>query len=100
MNMEWYELSDGRLCKDHPSGFKVIKPADNEVVPLLCPVCEFPMLSVHDNRSYRVSECCEACSLKWVDLNKEDWANGWRPSENQIKQEVARRRARVKSFIL
>lgn len=97
----WIELGDGRLCFEHPLGFKIIKPVNTtQTVPLLCDICSGPMLSFEDNCSYFKNSCCELCSLKWVDVYREKWVSGWRPTKEEVIKETERRRKRVKKINL
>lgn len=98
--MEWHKLPDGRQCYNHPMGFSVIKPPGKEPAPLFCDVCKSPMLSREDVHIYEKYQCCESCSIRWVDLNKEKWLTGWRPTIAQIAQELSRRRIRHTSFFV
>ncbi len=91
---KWYEISQDRMCSEHNKGFKVIKPKDSFIVPILCPVCNMSMFSHSDIQIYKEYECCESCRIRWVDLNKEKWLTGWRPSKKQIKKEKTKRLAR------
>lgn len=69
-------------------------------MPLFCPVCAMPTLSSDDIQAFGKHACCAACAMRWVDLNRAEWAAGWRPSEAQVRQEVNRRRSRPKKINL
>lgn len=93
-HIKWFEMSDGRVQGEHPAGFTVIKPSiDAETVPLFCPVCEMTMTTADDSQSYRKYECCRPCACRWAEW-KTEWSDGWRPSSQEIQEDLARRHAR------
>ena len=97
MERVWNELGDGRECYEHPAGFSIIRPVGSQdPVPLFCLVCGYSMLTPDDAHTHHRHTCCSLCALKWVDLNKEAWALGWRPPHEEVTREVTRRRARMK----
>lgn len=94
--IEWNDLSDSKKQGIHSSGFIIIVPNPlPQVVPLFCAVCGLPNLSSNDKESHIKYSCCESCARRWVDLNREKWEKGWRPSADEIKQEILRRTQRV-----
>ena len=69
--------------------YVVVTPLDSPApVPLDCPVCGFLMRDQMDIISYNEFTCCDACSLKWAQPRRKDWCNGWRPSHQEIHEEV------------
>jgi len=97
---EWHSLDEGRECYDHPLGFKVIRPKESpDPVPLLCPVCSCPMLTADDSHMFVKYQCCASCSLRWVDIRRDEWLDGWRPSDDELSAELSRRRVRAKKII-
>ena len=65
-------------------------------MPLLCPVCGVSMLAADDTHVYLKYSCCSLCALRWVDVRRDEWCSGWRPSQEDVAQELARRRIRAK----
>lgn len=93
--MDWKPLDSRRVFKQHSQGFLVVKSVDgSEPVPLFCSVCQFPNSSAEDSISHRQYGCCSMCRLKWADVHQEKWMNGWRPDQDALKSEIARRIAR------
>lgn len=90
----WKDLDANRII-ENCQGFFVIKPKHTpDPVPLFCAVCGCPNLSSDDMLMHRKHGCCSSCALRWVDVRREEWANGWRPSPQEIDTELKRRRAR------
>lgn len=91
--MKWENYTNDRLIAKHDSGFYVIVPKTlKESTPIFCPVCSFIMNSTYDEESYRDFKCCDDCSSEWARRNKESWQSGWRPSQDDIKTVVDRRK--------
>ena len=55
-------------------------------VPLDCPVCKLAMRRQGDLDMYDVYACCEDCSLRFAQPNREKWLAGWRPTNEAIEQ--------------
>ena len=49
----------------------VIAPKNYEqsMVPLFCPLCEFPMIRKDDISEYKLHNLCSKCSYKWQGKN-------------------------------
>lgn len=61
----------------------IIKPSDkNDIVPLFCSVCEFPMKTSDDFLSFKDNECCYKCNFYLAAKYREQWNNGWRPEKD------------------
>jgi hypothetical protein len=85
---KWEEYFDDRLIK-RANGYVLIKPKDaEEAIPLACPVCDMLMSSRADIDSYKSKKCCEKCGFRWADRDLERWNKGWRPSREEIQEEV------------
>jgi len=96
LEQEWKNIGRGRLLMSHPDLFFVIKPdTESDAVPFSCSVCEFPMRTADDNHSFKAYGCCHLCTLRWAESRKADWIAGWRPSEEQVTDEIATRLCRV-----
>jgi len=94
-NRTWEKLDDTRVFYKHPDGFIVIKQKDNKklIMPFVCPVCNTFMREMNDSDYYRIFECCSHCAMKWAEgINREKWLSGWRPSKDEIKNVVYRRK--------
>ena len=64
----WHNVGDDIRMKSVNNGkIVVIAPRDlhQTVIPLFCPLCTFPMITREDGHSYRKTNCCERCDLRW-----------------------------------
>lgn len=90
---DWRPYFNDRLRKDC-EGFVVIVPLETALtIPLKCPVCSMLLSVSEDSEYFRAKSCCYKCGLKWADSNKEKWASGWRPSPEDVREEVKIRQA-------
>ena len=79
----------------------VIKPTVHfTVVPLFCPVCQFPMKTSDDSSAYKTYECCDLCGLTFASGNKEKWFAGWRPAEDVLKPYKAEKELLKKPLLI
>jgi hypothetical protein len=69
-------------------------------VPISCPVCSFLMRGSSDSESYFKFKCCFDCDMKWAQSRKKDWEDGWRPTDDEIKQEISQRKKIPPAFHL
>lgn len=74
-------------------GVLVVKQT-NFISPLYCPLCERIIKTQLDAQEFQSYQCCYYCSLKWAQSNSKKWAEGWRPSQKEIKEEVDVRKER------
>ena len=67
-NYEWLSLDEHRETAFLEAGkIILVKPKDKSViVPLFCPLCEFPMRTSEDSMTFRDSGVCHHCDLKWI----------------------------------
>ena len=50
-----------------------ISPIDRElIVPLFCPLCEFPMKTSDDSIAYTQCKTCDRCKNKWENVKNVD----------------------------
>lgn len=92
---DWVGLDATRVMKRHDDGFIVVRPSTFiEPAPIFCHVCNFPSMTIDDGLSFRKDGCCARCSLVWADPNRDMWSNGWRPTPEQIRLDIIRRRIR------
>ena len=74
-----------RLIENRPEGYVVIVPVDAiPPVPLACPTCKYVMRSKDDELEYGLFGCCDYCARLWARPRKNAWAEGWRPTHEQI----------------
>lgn len=93
MVRDWQRLDDERELFEHPLGFSVIRGVkQQEPTPVFCPVCSAAMVKPDDRYSYAKSKCCLSCEIKWADTHREEWADGWRPSWDEVSTEIDRRK--------
>lgn len=89
---EWKTYLNDRLIKKL-DGFFVIKPIEDRLaIPLACPVCEYMMRTVSDEKAYREFECCESCETFWARPNLASWKEGWRPTLSQVEEKLQGRK--------
>jgi len=74
--------------------YSVIVPAGHDEtkngMPLFCDICSFSF-STDDEKSYEMFGCCSSCADMWAYSHKNEWKQGWRPSEDQIKNVIQKR---------
>lgn len=86
--MTWRPYLNDRLIKDC-DGFFIIKPAEEkQAIPLACPVCDYLLRTIEDERSYHQFKCCEHCETFWARPNQTKWKEGWRPTKEQINEKL------------
>jgi hypothetical protein len=91
-DLVWKDYINGRLIATDPTGFFVIKPNDSqEGVPLACPICDRLNRSRLDEYSWLEFKCCNACAQRWAHARREKWHAGWRPSQNDVDDELLTR---------
>ena len=99
LESKWQTMANGRRFKLHPAGFMVIMPDQSpDVIPLECNVCGSLLKDFDDMIEYKQYNCCYNCSIKWAQHNDAEWKNGWRPSQEEVTQEINRRNC-LPSFI-
>ncbi len=95
MKYEWLPYpKDRKIC--HRSNYVVIVPSSydegaEQHMPLFCQVCDMRFGHKDDETTYRKFKCCTFCADTWAYSNKEKWELGWRPSQDVIKNIVAKR---------
>lgn len=79
----WLSLDDNRLTRFLGDGKVIaVKPKNMDaVVPIFCPLCEFPNRTSDDSSAFREGGVCYACDIRWRRPYLDRWNNeGWRPS--------------------
>ena len=71
---------------------------DKEYISLTCPICEEVMIKNEDDIYFKKFKCCFLCGIEWVEVNREKWKTGWRPSKNEIKKSLKIRNSSSRSF--
>lgn len=86
----WRPYLKDRKMLDHPDGFVVIVPIDEEpTVPVGCSLCRYLFRSRDDESAYIEFGCCHRCAMAWAHARRAAWKEGWRPTDEQVKAEVA-----------
>lgn len=81
-------MPDYRIEKHQ--GFVVIdRTSSTKRVPLACPICSRLLRSVDDAEAIDELDCCFACAMRWAHPDRKRWASGWRPSQEQIKEDLS-----------
>ena len=57
-------------------------------IPLFCPLCKMVMSSNDDYIYYKKYTACSHCSIKYAEGNKQKWFSGWRPTKEEIKNDI------------
>jgi hypothetical protein len=92
MSNDWKPYFDDRIYRDDKS-VTIIAPKEYEKpVPLFCPVCEFCIKTPEDIVHYKKYFCCTLCAFKWATINSENWLAGWRPTNEEILEEIEKRK--------
>jgi hypothetical protein len=85
-SLSWTKINRDRIIATHSDGFYVIKPEIIRVaVPISCDVCHLLMKTSDDSLAYRQYQCCSGCSSRWAESRRQEWKDGWRPSQEEIK---------------
>ena len=74
------------------------KSFTNNDMGLFCPLCDFVMIPEKDLDYLKKYNACFSCSTKWAEPNLEKWKRGWRPTSEQIKDELLKRKTEFISF--
>ena len=81
-----------RWISNHPDNFYIITPREfHSATPLSCPICETLRRSKDDEGSWDEFNSCYKCSLVWAAPRREKWKAGWRPTKEQIFDEISQR---------
>jgi len=89
---QWEVLDSSRkIC--YINDFIVIKPKLHEkILPIYCMLCYTMVRGIEDVTEMKKFNTCRACADKWVYINYESWSTGWRPSNNDINDELKNRK--------
>ena len=68
-------------------------------VPLSCPVCKVLLRDREDVLSQGAYGCCRLCELEVAYPNKSKWAQGWRPSGDDLEA-IRKKRKQVPSYMV
>ena len=91
MTEKWETYVNDRLFIKR-DGYYVIKPKFvSEQIPLACEICGFLFRTNDDETSYGEFGCCSKCALRWAHPDRDRWKTGWRPSQEQIVDDVSTR---------
>jgi len=71
-----------------------------DFIPIVCPECSFLMKTSDDAESYQEFNCCFDCKMKWAERRRKDWMLGWRPTKNEINDEIRKRKKIPPAFHL
>ena len=93
--MTWKPYLNNRLIKEC-DGYFIIKPSNmKDVTPVACPVCDYLFRTKNDEESFSLFGCCESCEIFWARPHQEDWREGWRPTKEEVRAKVGRKKLNV-----
>tara|TARA_R110001583_G_scaffold7985_13_gene38977 strand:+ start:17488 stop:17739 length:252 start_codon:yes stop_codon:yes gene_type:complete len=78
----------------------IIKPKNFKKGQISCGICDFILTNSLDIISSDVYDCCEQCRIKWVESRKREYKAGWRPSDEDILEEIKKRKALPLRFMV
>lgn len=88
---DWERYQSDRLIK-RCNDYVVIKPRISiDVIPLSCDVCEYLMTTRDDVEAYLEFKCCNHCAMTWAHPRRDEWKNGWRPTDSDVEKALANR---------
>ena len=78
----------------------IIAPVNtDDIVPLFCPCCDFPMKTSDDSISYRKQSVCAHCSDKWGSKESISWPVGPDKTKDDWKEYIELRSLRSRPTI-
>jgi len=95
---EWLPYPGERLYKKSGNHYVIVPNDRVSGVPISCPLCTALMRSRDDDIAYESFECCHACAMTWAHPRRKAWAEGWRPSAEQIAASVVERPGMLLNF--
>jgi hypothetical protein len=88
---EWKDYIDGKMICDLGDRY-IIKPFEpTQIVPLSCSLCESLYRTRDDELAHHEFGACYPCAMKWAHPNRKRWAEGFRPSKEDIIIDVESR---------
>lgn len=86
---EWTKLGDKKIKVFFEGKIAVVAPKDmNNIVPLFCPCCDFPMKTSDDSVSYRKVGVCNKCDGRWTNKPNVEWPDGPNKSSKEWTQYI------------
>lgn len=67
---------------------------------LFCEICKAVLKNALDFDSSDSFGCCEMCRLKWVEPRVKEYMSGWRPSREDINEEIGKRNSLPLGFAI
>lgn len=58
----------------------------NKDTGMFCNICNFLTMTSIDHESKMKAGVCRGCNLKFVQPNRKKWDNGWRPTEEEVRE--------------
>lgn len=85
MSMREFTITehDGFVVVDRTTGVKR--------TPLACALCNRLLRSIEDAEAIDEFECCAACAMRWAHPDRGRWLAGWRPTTQQINDDLLSR---------
>lgn len=78
----------------------IIKPKNFKKGKISCGICDFILTNSLDIISSDTYDCCEECRIKWVEARKDEYRLGWRPTAEEISEEIKKRKALPLRFMV
>ena len=76
------------MLKEIKSTHIIIQSSESNVVPHVCPVCDYLLRTLDDENAYREFGCCDKCADKWARPNRQKWESGYRPNKFEAQQYI------------
>lgn len=74
-------MSSKQIIEKNEGKLLLIRPSNDKTVPLFCHVCKFPMKTLEDIISFKKTNCCAACDMRWSNSKLGNLKEGWKPDE-------------------
>lgn len=88
----WRSLDATRKIADCGLFIIVTATSSSQAIPFDCPVCYVRLSMSIDIESFIEFLCCDSCSIRWARSRKNEWIDGWRPSDEQLDAAYENRR--------
>jgi len=78
----------------------IVKPKNFNKGRVSCGICDFILVNSLDIISSDEYGCCEKCRIRWVESRRDEYKMGWRPSDEEVAEEIKKRKALPLGFMI